>query len=108
MCSAPKRCFSTARVGMYLNWNRSGRNTASTAHTHTRIPKHYLSVRVVAWAQDKGTQAHDAEFRPSPCRAQPLICVHFKMYYCTPPVCVPNLLGALAVWWQNINIYIYV
>jgi len=75
------------------------------SHTHTRIPKHYLSVVVVAWAQDKGTQAHDAEVRP--CRAQPLICVHFKMYYCTPHVCIPDLLGALAVWCQNINIYIY-
>jgi len=22
-------------------------------------------------------------------------------YYCTPPVCVPDVIGALAVWWQN-------
>jgi len=22
-------------------------------------------------------------------------------YYCTPPVCVPDVLGALAVWWQK-------
>jgi len=22
-------------------------------------------------------------------------------YYCTPPVCVPAVLGALAVWWRN-------
>jgi len=21
--------------------------------------------------------------------------------YCTPPVCVPDVIGALAVWWQN-------
>jgi len=24
-------------------------------------------------------------------------------YYCTPPVCVPDLIGALAVWRQNIK-----
>ena len=42
--SAPKRCFTTSRVGMYLNWNRSRRNTASTAHTHTEIPQHYVSL----------------------------------------------------------------
>ena len=24
-------------------------------------------------------------------------------YYCTPPVCVPDVIGALAVWWQNIT-----
>ena len=23
------------------------------------------------------------------------------LYYCTPPVCVPDVLGVLAVWWQN-------
>jgi len=42
-CSAPKRCFRTSRVGMYLNWNRSRRNTTSTAHTHTQIPQLYVS-----------------------------------------------------------------
>ena len=50
---AAKRRFSSSRVGMYLNWNRSRRNMASTAHTHTRIPKHCLSVGVVAWVQKK-------------------------------------------------------
>jgi len=24
-------------------------------------------------------------------------------YYCTPPVCVPDVIGALAVWRQNIK-----
>ena len=65
--SASKRCFMTSRVGMYLNWNRSRRNTDSTAHMHTQI-RNCMSVRIVAWAQNKGT--HDAEVRP--CRAQHL------------------------------------
>ena len=29
-------------------------------------------------------------------------------YYCTPPVCVPAVLGALAVWLHNQNKCIYV
>ena len=66
-CSAPKRCMMTSRVGMYLNWNRSRRNTTSTAHTHTQLPQLYVS-SCVAWEQDKGT--HDAEVRP--CRTQHL------------------------------------
>ena len=41
--SAPMRCYMTSRVGMYLNWNRSRRNMASTAHTHTQIPQLYVS-----------------------------------------------------------------
>ena len=24
-------------------------------------------------------------------------------FYCTPPVCVPAVIGALAVWWQNMK-----
>jgi len=42
-CLAPKRCMMTSRVGMYLNWNRSRRNTASTAHTHKQLPQLYVS-----------------------------------------------------------------
>jgi len=42
-CSAPKRCMMTSCVGMYLNWNRSRRNTASTAHTHTQLLQLYVS-----------------------------------------------------------------
>ena len=54
---ASKRYFNTMRVGMYLNWKRSRHNTASTAHTHTRMPIHCLSVSVLA-AQDKGTHVN--------------------------------------------------
>jgi len=66
--SASRRCFMTSRVGMYLNWNRSRQNTASTAHMHTHKHRNFMSVRVVVWAPNKGT--HDAEGRP--CRAQHL------------------------------------
>jgi len=55
----------TSRVGMYLNWNRSRRNTASTAHTHTQLPQLHVSS---CSGHYKGT--HDAEVRP--CRAQHL------------------------------------
>jgi len=50
-CSVPKRCFRTSRVGMYLNWNRSRRNTACTAHTHTQIQQLYVS-----WCSSVGTR----------------------------------------------------
>jgi len=50
-CSAPRCCFRTLRVGMYLNWNRSHRNTASATHTHTQIPQLYVS-----WCSGVGTR----------------------------------------------------
>ena len=56
-----KRRFSSSRVGMYLNWKRSRRNTASTVHTNTRIPKHCVWFVIVAWVQDRVT--HNVEVR---------------------------------------------
>jgi len=44
-----KRRSSSSCGGMYLNWNRSRCNTASTAPTHIDMHKHGLSLGFVAW-----------------------------------------------------------
>jgi len=65
--SAPKWCMMTSRIGMYLNWNRSRRNTTSTAHTHTQLLHLYVSSCSGVGTRQRYSRCggtHDAKVRP--------------------------------------------
>jgi len=82
----PDKHFSSiSRGGMYLNWNKSRRNTTSTAHAHTCTYIYCLSAGVVAWVQDRGTHDLVVHHHRALHLSQTSFCRHKLFSHCTKP-----------------------